>query len=110
MKNRNLSKILNSNFIILKNEKQLTKKNKYICYYGSRIFPKEDGEEKFIKKISLYKDWYQSNQPEIFLALEKLYSIYFENSKHHHKFINDDTTINLKLEKILSDINNEVNK
>jgi len=92
----------------IRKRKTNNEKNKYICYYASRIFPKEDGEEKYNKKISLYKEWYQSNQPEIFIALEKLYKLYFKYSKYNIEIINDDETVNSKFEKIMSNINNEL--
>ena len=85
-------------------------KNNYICFYGSKIFPKENGKEKFDEKISLYDKWYNTKQPEIFDSLKNLYKIYFKYSKYHTDKIVDDDTIKIKINKILIDIDNELNE
>lgn len=92
----------------IRNRKTNTEKNNYTAFFASRLFPKEDGEEKYNKKISLYKEWYK-DQPEIFITLQKLYKLYFDNSHYdNNKMINDEKTINSKLEALLLKLNNEL--
>jgi methionine synthase II (cobalamin-independent) len=91
----------------IKRRISIKEKNKYICLYGNSIFPKEDGKDKFDKKISLYNEWFRSKQPEVFESLEFLYKIYFENAKYHTNNIVDDDTVNSKINKILTDIDKE---
>jgi len=83
-----------------------TEKNKYICFYGWRIFPPEDGEKRFNKKINLYKTWFLSSKPEVYKSLEKIYNIYFKYSKYYHETIADDNEVELKFKKFLSDSEN----
>jgi hypothetical protein len=83
-------------------------KNKYVCFYGYSIFPKEGGKDKFDEKISLYKKWFEIKQPEIFQALVFLYNIYFKYSKYHVNKIVDNETVKLKINKILMNIDNEL--